>query len=495
MMRSLTAYIAALTLTGLLVCTEAPAKDDSFAWAPVTDSDWAIAADSSRGIHSAVMIFEKVVADDTKLQKDLVYRTIYRRIRILNSQGRQWADVALPVLSQNQKIVEVRGRTILPDGSAVDMDRTAVHQTTIVKTKGVKVKQATFSLPGVTDNCIVEYMVTYKLDGYISNWIIQKDIPLLSAEMEWRLGVFTVYSLFENLAHSVVTPNYLWLNSNRSAKVTPLPNLKEPTHIMFEVSNLPAFEPEPFSLPEDYLRSKLVTYYGSNESPAAYWGDWATSIREWAVEFCASNKRLKKVVATFADLPTEEDKIAAAFNWLRDSIVNTSYDDVIAGAGAKAGQVIDPKENKSVDDVFKHRYGTAREISYAFWDMLRELNIDAMIARVMSREDDLFVMQAKYWQFDHTIVGVTSGDGSVKFFSPGHAFTTPEFVPWYLQGVTALVTLADANFVNVPFSSASLSTAVRSYTYTVEPDLAVKGAMQSTLAGHYGRDLGWICAM
>ena len=97
-------------------------KKPEFTWSEVSEADWSIRDDSAYTESDAVMLFEKVTADDRKAQDQKCYRTVYRRIRILSDAGRSWADVEAPFVALNQEIKDVRGRTLLPDGTIILLD-------------------------------------------------------------------------------------------------------------------------------------------------------------------------------------------------------------------------------------------------------------------------------------------------------------------------------------------------------------------------------------
>ncbi|MFQ5630148.1 MAG: hypothetical protein ACE5I1_15375, partial [bacterium] len=121
---------------------------EKFYWEPVTEADWSVVADSAKGYRDAVMLFEKVTADDRKFADGKTYLTIYRRIRILDAEGRDWGDVLAPLFYKKQKIEEVKGRTILPDGREIALAKDQIFEKQAIKTKGAKIKQTNFSLPG-----------------------------------------------------------------------------------------------------------------------------------------------------------------------------------------------------------------------------------------------------------------------------------------------------------------------------------------------------------
>ena len=111
-------------LAGILVtpATARKKKEDKefvFEWEEVNQQDWDIKKDSAYREDKAVMIFEKIYADDKGLWEGDLYKTIYRRIRILNEEGRQWADVDVPFLAENQRVLDIKARTLLPGGEII----------------------------------------------------------------------------------------------------------------------------------------------------------------------------------------------------------------------------------------------------------------------------------------------------------------------------------------------------------------------------------------
>ena len=64
--------------------------------------------------------------------------------------------VAIP-FGPDTRITDVAGRTIKSDGSIVPLGKDAVLERTILKFSGVRVKEKTFTMPGVEPGAIIEY--------------------------------------------------------------------------------------------------------------------------------------------------------------------------------------------------------------------------------------------------------------------------------------------------------------------------------------------------
>jgi len=460
-------------------------KKESFEWNEITDIDWNITEDSARNIYNAAMIFEKIVDDESKMYKQKCYRTIYRRIRILSESGRKLGDVELPFLSTDQKIEDIQGRTILPDGTIIELEQQHIFEKEAVKSKEVKFSQYTFSMPGITDDCIIEYMVKYRTEFHINEWMIQKEIVLLNGEYLWQ---FYAGEKGTEYARAMVildmgTPNYLWLNCGPDKSVKHLPNLKETKEMLFEISDVPPFEKEPHMVPSASLKAKLVCYYGSDDSPAAYWGDRSKSISNGAISFCEKDNKIKNIIKSFGELQTDEEKILAAYNWVTKNILNLAYDDLLDKKDKKK----EAKFNGSINDILKRRYGTRRDINRLFYDMLREMNIDAKMSYCMDRSEDIFVYEAKYWQFDASLVAIPSEDKTYDYYIPSYKFMTSGTLPWFYEGVHVLLGGGNVNFSTIPFSLTSSNSIARVYNLKISPDLEIGGSIDMSLYGQNAR--------
>ncbi|MCP4704080.1 MAG: DUF3857 domain-containing protein [candidate division Zixibacteria bacterium] len=460
-------------------------KISSFEWDEINDTDWNIVEDSAKNIFDAAMIFEKVVDDEAQLYKQRCYRTIYHRIRILNEAGRKWGDVEIPFYSTDQKIENIQGRTLLSDGTIIELEEQHVFEKESIRSKKIKFNQITFSMPGVTDDCIIEYMIKYRSEFHINHWMIQKEIALIKGEYRWKFYAGAKGSEFAQamVHYNMGTPNFLWLNCGPEKSVKHLPNLKETKEMLFEISNVPPFEEEPHMVPGSSLKAKLVCYYGSNDSPAAYWGDKSTTINDNALSFCERDKKIKKITQSFEQLETDKEKIIAAYNWITDNILNTAYDDLLDKKGKKQ----EPKENESINQIIKRGYGDRTDINRLLFDMLREMNIDAKMSYCLDRSEDIFVYESKYWQFDASLVAVPSGDKIYDYYIPSYKFMTPGSLPWFYEGVLVLLGGGNDNFATIPFSSASSNSINRVYNLNLSSDFEISGSIAMNLYGQNAR--------
>jgi len=453
-----------------------------FQWEPITEADWAVSEDSSKGIRNAVMIFEKIISDDRNLMDEKCYYEIYRRIRILNSEGRKWGDVIVPYLNKKQKVEKIYGRTILPDNRQILLDQSQIFEKEVFKASGIKIKQKSFSMPAVSNNCIIEYYIKYRVPSIPNLWLIQKDIYLMKGKFVWKFyRGRNLYLSFDWIFAGIRTPNYLWLNTkDHIKKVEQIPSIKDPKQVVFTIQDVEAFESESYSLPDIALKTQLRCYYGGTDTPAAYWGNLSKFILKTLDFFTQKNKRVRNVIESFSGLTSKEEKIKAAYTWLQENIKNTTYEDSEENY----------KKNKNVDEIIKHGYGTEEDINRIFYDMLREMNIDAKMAFVYDRDDNFFVYDAKYWQFNHSLIAVPNDTGNYDFYNPGGKYLPMGTIAWFNEGILAFVIgEMRRQFLLIPFSTSRSNRINRYQVLTMDENFQLKGRMIEKHKGHSARSL------
>src|SRR5919109_3041655 len=84
-------------------------------WLPITPAELQMKDSPGKPGAPAVLLFYADYQDDNES-----YDFIYRRIKILNEKGRDYADVEIPYLRSGGSIADLKARTIHPDGSIVE---------------------------------------------------------------------------------------------------------------------------------------------------------------------------------------------------------------------------------------------------------------------------------------------------------------------------------------------------------------------------------------
>ncbi len=97
---------------------------------------------------------------------------------------------------------------------------------------------------------------------------------------------------------------------------------------------------------------------------------------------------------------------------------------------------------------------------------------------------------AKYWQFDASLVGLKGANGQYRFFSPGNLLLPYGQIPWFNEGTQAIVVGdQDQQFVNLPYSGAELNRENRLLTLSIGDDGHLKGTLVEQLQGQPARSV------
>jgi hypothetical protein len=162
---SLRHSLAILSLTLLIILSLGAMRPTtvSAGFQPVSPEELKMTSEPQAPGAAAIILYRQVDRDDngrTSHEED------YFRIKILTEEGRKHADIEIPFLKGEGNVVNIRARTIRPDGSIVNFDRKAFEKS-LVKRSGFKYLAKTFTLPDVQVGSIIEYYYTLDLTEHL----------------------------------------------------------------------------------------------------------------------------------------------------------------------------------------------------------------------------------------------------------------------------------------------------------------------------------------
>ena len=82
---------------------------------------------------------------------------VYARIKIYTQRGKEQKSTVSVDVDNGETITDLSARTIKPDGSIVELDKSSVFDSVAVKTKGYKSHVKKFVMPGVEVGSDYEY--------------------------------------------------------------------------------------------------------------------------------------------------------------------------------------------------------------------------------------------------------------------------------------------------------------------------------------------------
>jgi regulator of replication initiation timing len=377
----------------------------------------------------AIILYRQVDRDDNI---HTPHEDNYFRIKILTEEGRKHADVEIPFFKESQNVVNVRARTIRPDGSIVNSD-VKVFEKYLVKGKfegrEVKYLAKTFTLPDVQVGGIIEYMYTLDSNEYTlfdSHWILNDELFTKKAQ----------FSLKPFLGTGYVTYSLRWTWQGLPSGAAP----KEgPDHIIrMEADNIPAFQTEDYMPPENELKARVDFIYEEGfpeKDQTSFWRNFGKKRNGQLESFIGKRKAMEQAVAQIVSPNDSQDvKLRKLYDRVQQ-IRNKSYEVQKTEQEAKREK---EKPVENVEEIWKRGYGNGVQLTWLFLGLARAAGFEAYGCWVSGRGEYFFtptMMQSA--KLDSNVVLVKL-NGKDVYFDPGGAFTPYGLLTWSETGVAGL---------------------------------------------------------
>ena len=417
-------------LLGTIVAAIISAGLTTTAWSigfqPVSPDELKMTSDPNAPGAPAIILYRQVDRDDRPKN---THEDVYFRIKIFTEEGRKYADIEIPYSKETEKVINIRARTIKPDGSIVDFD-SKIFDKLIVKARGVKYMAKTFTLPDVQAGGIIEYYYTINLSdlyvGYNSHWVVSSELFTKSAKFSLK-----PYD-------GQYPPLYMQWTWHSLPPGTPEPKEGGNHVIALEVSNVPPFPTEDYMPPADELKAHVDFIYSEDQfeqDADKYWKKVGKKRNDRLESFIGKRKAMEEAAATIVapgDSPQVKlEKIYARVQQLR----NTSYE------AEKTQQEQKREKEKSpgnVEELWKKQYGEGWQLTWLFLGLARAAGFEASGMWVSDRQHYFFHQQTMEGRRLNSNVVVVKLDGKDVFLDPGSAFVPFGMLPWMETGVPGL---------------------------------------------------------
>jgi regulator of replication initiation timing len=372
----------------------------------------------------AIILYRQVDRDDNGHTS---HEDNYIRIKVLTDEGRKHADVEIPFLKGSQSVVNVKARTIRPDGSIADFGG-QVFEKYLVKGKGIKYLAKTFTLPDVQVGSIIEYSFTVDLGEYMifdSHWILSDELFTKKAQFSLKpyKGTYVPYSL-------------RWSWHRLPPDVAP----KEgPDHIVrMEARDIPAFQTEDYMPPPNELRSRVDFIYEeglAEKDQDSFWKKYGKQRNGQLESFIGKRKAMEEAVAQIVSPNDSQDvKLRKIYDRVQQ-IRNTSYEPRKTAQEQKREK---EKPVENVEEIWKRGYGDGFHLTWLFLGLVRAAGFEAYGCWVSSRGAYFFdpvTMQSSKLNANAVLIKLNGKD---IYLDPGAAFTPFGLLTWYETGVAGL---------------------------------------------------------
>jgi hypothetical protein len=451
-------------------------------WLPVTDAERNLKQPRVEKDAGAEVLFWNV---DIVQKLGIVPRTRYEnyiRIKVFTRQGCETQGTArLP-----EYAVDVRGRTIKPNGTTVKPGKNAISVREAVNSRGLRIRTMLFVLPAVEPGDILEYRWSewngepaeeYRWSaGWRSNEFDYS--ALVHLEFQRDIPVEQVRYLIRS-----VTPPWKYpvtLNAAMfHAELPPLVKGKE-GYYTAPMDNVPAYAEEPLMPPPAQIRPWMLLHYTPvNKTTEEYWKDTGREIFEQAKRFLKPSEAVQRAAADAVAGATEpEEKLARLAGYCRTTVTNVAGSDITPRRRDQVAQ------NWSPGDILKHGVGTSSDVRMLFAAMASAAGFDARVAMLADRDDVVFspgLIDIRL--LPHEAIAVRLGE-QWRFYDVSTRELPPGMLPWREEGVDALVSDPEqAVFAVSQFAGPEESATSRNGEFELQGDGTLEGAVRLAYTG------------
>jgi hypothetical protein len=409
------AVITAVILLGAAVYRGGSSSADE--WLPISPEELKMTGVPEAPGAPAVILYRQVDRDDSNIHTP--HETNYVRIKIFTEEGRKFADAEIPFVKDSYNIVNLRARTIHPDGSIVNFDG-KVYEKELVKGREIKYLAKTFTFSDVQPGSIIEYHYVIDFAEYYvfdSHWILSNDLFTKSAK--FTLKPSNEFGL-----------QWGWPNGLPAGAPVPVEDKGVRPLVHMEANNIAAFLIEDDMPPEEAMKFRVDFNYTEDtleRDADKFWKRESKKQNDRVESFVGKKKAMEEAVGTIvAASDTPEVKLQKIYARVQ-KIRNTSYEVEKTEQEQKRAQV---KGGGNAEDVWNRGYGDGDQITLLFLGLARAAGLDASGARISTRDDHFFAKNVMRARDLRTFVVVVKVNGKDVYFDPGSAFTPYAMLPW-----------------------------------------------------------------
>ncbi|HSR50521.1 MAG TPA: DUF3857 domain-containing protein [Acidobacteriota bacterium] len=425
------------------------------------------------GADAEAIFWEVKVEDEISGGDPQVVLNHYIRLKIFNERGRDAHSTIDIPYSSNEKIDRIKGRTINPDGSIVELDKDSVYERDVVKSQDIKVRAKSFAMPAVQPGSIIEYQWReIRRDNLTlyARYDFQRDIPIQKVTYFIKplrnAGPYGMRSITIN-------------GQQRTFEKAPGGYMKT------SMEDVPAFREEPYMPPESQVRPWMLLYYTDDKAsmtPQQYWGKYAEERFQALKDRFKDDKEVKaKAKELLREVQDDEEKLRVLYEFCQNEIVNV-YDDA---SGLSDEELEDRKRNRKPKDTLKRGMGTSFDITALFLALAQAADFEAYWAEIGDSSFYFFEPNIANAYFLPGWAAAVKLNGEWRFFDPSQAYVPFGMLRWQEEGQMALIlNPKDPRFARTP-SSPSESSVERSIgDLVLHPDGTLEGEVRLVFTGH-----------
>ena len=296
----------------ILLCIVSPCLADNTRYyvgpgpKTMSDAERALQADPEAGVEHGIYLVHESYADDAYGVAGRYRRHI--RAKIFSNEARDIGNIEIE-LNPQDKLTDWWGRTILPDGTVIELEEAHVRTEDVVRAGRFAYRVVKAALPGIVPGAVVDfgYETTSNSVWETRRIPLQRRWPIVKFRYRWDMSRY--------FSGAVLTRNTEGLDFKRT---------DGRNSVLLSASNLSAIKEEPRMPPLSRLRGFAILYYVRDEGAAGknFWKRKAASLDRATRDTHAD--AAADIVSDFefkegAPLPA---KLAAAYDWVLANVRN-----------------------------------------------------------------------------------------------------------------------------------------------------------------------------
>lgn len=324
--------------------------------------------------------------------------TVEARLKILTEEGKERFGEVEILHSRWWRLRNLRGRTVLPDGTEVPLPADSVFERRLSKSRRVDTTSVAF--PSLAVGAIIDYRYEVAFDSlyYLEPWVFQEEVPVLHSEI--------VYRIPRELAARGWQRDPLGVGLQQETKKGAVA-----LEIRIWADNLPPILDEPESFPPAELSARFMlvpTKLGRDIPLLDTWESTCEAVENGNYGPARRNNKAARARAReLAPSGSPKEKAQALFRFVRDEIATEPW----------VGVLVDSKGGP--DRVLAERRGDYADKAMLLHSMLDGVGVKADLVWAASRWDGRIDPEVpSFGWFDRVLVRAEVGGGTV-FLDPG----------------------------------------------------------------------------
>jgi hypothetical protein len=397
----------------------------------------------------------------------------YLRIKVFSKAGRdRWGTVDIPY-STNDKISDIGGRTIRPDGTIAELQKESVYERTIVKTGQGKVNAKSFALPGLEVGSIIEYRWRETIEDRITNYFrldFQRDLPIHTVRYHVK---------------PIQDAAFPYGMGSVSLHLKAAPFAKEKDGFFAtSATRIPAFKEEKDMPPKAAVRPWMLLYYvpDSSAPPDRYWQATGKSLYQSYRDHIKVHDEMRAAAKAIGQgAESDEARLSRLFEFVVREFKNHQYE----SADDDSEKRPQAKASQTTIDTWRLKAGSGYEITLVFLALAGALDYEARLARVSSLDFGPFNREFTDTYFLRSFAAAVKVGGKWRFCDPASPLLPFGMVRWSEQGQVALITDSkQPELVVTPTAKPEESLTRRDGRFRVGPGGNLEGDVRLTYTGH-----------